>query len=105
MVEKLRNPGFVSQPKSPTTCHTKSHMLSLDLLFNSMAGSAGDTPHKKSHRVNRTQDAIDVAKLKGNGVMGGSRSGEGESKIGASKVGGTVGDGSPGGGVTEVGVM
>ena len=99
MMEKISDPRSVSEPKSPTTQNTNSHMPSLDPILNSWAGSAGDTPCKKGPKVNRIEDATNVAKLNGKGVMGGARSPKGDSKIGAGKVGGTVRNESLGGGV------
>ena len=90
MMEKIGNPGFVFEPKSPSTQSTNSHMPSLDPMLNSMAGCADDTPRKKCFKVNKTEGATNVAKLKGKGVMRGARSPKGDSKIGASKVAGTV---------------
>ena len=81
MMEKIGNLGSISEPKSPTPQNTNSHMPSLDPMLNSWEGSEGDTPRKKGHKVIRTEDAIDVAKMNGKGVMGGGRSVEGDSKI------------------------
>ena len=80
-------------------------MPSANPMFKSVACTARDTLRKKSHRVIRSEDAIHVAQLNGKGVMGGSRSAEGGSRIGASKVGWTVKNGSLGGGVMEGGSL
>lgn len=45
-------------------------MHGIDPMFTYVARSASDTPPKKFYRVTRIQDAIDVAKLNGQGVMG-----------------------------------
>jgi len=72
-------------------------------MLNSWVGCGGDSPHKKASKVNRSEDAIDVAMLNEKGVMGGGRSPKGDSKVGASKVDGTEAKESPRGGVMEGG--
>ena len=105
MMEKIGNPGPVCDPKSPIVQNTNSHMPSSEPMLNSWAGSAGETPRENGSKVTRAEDATDVAKLNGKGVMGDGKSPEGDSNAGASKVGGTEAKESAGGVVMEGGSL
>ena len=89
MMEKLGNPVTVCEPKSATPQNTNSHMPSSEPMLKSWDGSAGDTTLNPVTKVVESEAPTNVAKLNGEGVMGGGRSPEGASEVGASKVGGT----------------
>ena len=88
MMEKLGNPVTVCKPKSPAPQNTNSHMPSSEPLLNSWDGSVGDTTRNPLTKVIESKTPNNVAKLNGEGVMGGGRSPVGASKVGTSMVGG-----------------
>ena len=89
MMEKMGNSATVCEPKSATPQNTNSHMPSSEPMLASWDGSAGDTTLKVVSKVIETEAPTNVAKLSGEGVMGGGRKSEGASEVGASTVNGT----------------
>ena len=103
MMEKWGNPVTVCEPKSTTPQNTNSHMPSSKPMFNSWDGSASDTTPKPVSKVLESEAPNNVAKVNGEGVMGGGKSLEGASEVGASKVGGTKAHETLAGGLLEAG--